>query len=741
MDQDTVVKRWRFLAAVFYGVSLIVCVLGGLRFDSNIEDVFQWLPDDTSRRDQYDRYVDRFGTDDFLIVTWPGCELGDQRLDRFETLVESMDSQALIARVDTSHGILRKLVREYRVRATVAVERLRGLFVGRSNRQACAVLTLTPHGMDRRRDALRLVKSVCDDELGISPADLILAGYPVVGDYGDKIVRRSLSLALGPCCVLSTIVAWLCLRNFWLTLAIFATGSLAAGLSIAVVTLSGAKWGALSSVIPALAYLLSLSNSLHLINYARSTDQRRLIFRVFAIGWKPCMLSALTTAAGMLSLCFSDYPAIRQFGVFCAAGVLGSLACQLILMPVLIDLTGETKRKGNRSAKLERLFDFVAVRPTVFVLIFLTVSGFAAAGLTRLRSDLQVERNFSSNSKVMQDIARLEDSLGPVEQTELIIQFSDVAPEKFLGRVRAVEQVEKALGGIANVHTVYSAAAWLPEEPKGRGIRATATRAIYRDRIKKSRGQIAESAYLSVSGRDEWWRISLRFSYFGEMDFTRLDEQVRAVATERLNELEFEASVQHTGVVLLYYVAQDQLVGDLLRNFSFAFLAITPLMIIVLRSLRRGLIAMIPNLCPAAISYGVLGWVDYPVDIGMVMAACVGLGIAVDDTTHFMLRVDDLQRDRLRGSNHPDNGRSGEGDPTSVLRIAYRQCARAMLHTTLISGLGLTAFLPGELIAMTRFTWLLLAILVVALLCDLILLPALLLTMGICEGEDFSEGP
>ena len=133
--------------------------------------------------------------------------------------------------------------------------------------------------------------------------------------------------------------------------------------------------------------------------------------------------------------------------------------------------------------------------------------------------------------------------------------------------------------------------------------------------------------------------------------------------------------------MLLYYVAQDELISDLFRNFAFAFLTICPLMMLVLRSFKRGLVAMIPNVFPTVVVYGLLGWFDYPIDIGMAMTACVALGIAVDDTTHFMLRVQDIQRDS-----------AGAISGRSALRIAFHQCSRAMFHTTLIAGLCAASF-------------------------------------------------
>jgi predicted RND superfamily exporter protein len=199
------------------------------------------------------------------------------------------------------------------------------------------------------------------------------------------------------------------------------------------------------------------------------------------------------------------------------------------------------------------------------------------------------------------------------------------------------------------------------------------------------------------------------------IDFSRIKTTLPAIAAETLD-AEFDddqVSVSHTGVSLLYHVAQEDLVADLYGNFLFAFLLIWPMMMLALRSLVQGTFAMIPNLCPAVGAYGLLGWLDYPIDLGMAMAACVALGIAVDDTTHFMLRFQELS-----------SGTTVDG--FSALKLTFLQCSRAMTHTSLVAGFGLAAFLFAPLAGMTRFAGLLIGLILIALLCDYVLLPALI---------------
>ncbi|NND97892.1 MAG: MMPL family transporter [Pirellulaceae bacterium] len=708
----------------FYALGLIVCVLGYLHFESNMEDVFQWLPDETPDRELYNHFVDSFGVDDFLVVTWPDCTITDKRADEFSTSLIANDKDDLIEQAVSGRQLVRRLITQWRQSPTDVIERFSGIYFGPDGRSTCVVVMLTQRGMNDRVTMIGLVKQTAKEAIGVSEDDLVLAGYPQMGAYGDAVVRSSIRDFVGPSCVISTIVAWICLRHFGLTIIILAVGGLAAGLSVSIVTLSGAKWGGLSSVIPSLAYILSVSGALHLVNYSRTRSEDPLLTRILRIGWKPCLLSALTTAAGMLSLCRSNFSAIREFGLFCAAGVLASLACQLFLIPIAIDWLNPKNvtpvDRHTRSPFLDRLLPW----SNYIALSFIAATLVTGLGLLYLRSDLEVERNFSSAAPVMQDIGWLETHIGPVEQTELLVTFDNVSAAGFHERLSIIRDVQAAVESSPHVSTALSIAAWLPEEPQGTSLRMTAARSAYRKLIQQARRDQASKSYLLVNDDAETWRISVRFPFLEPTDFKGIKHELPKLAIATINGTVpgADISVQHTGVSLLYHVAQDELVDDLYRNFAFAFVMICPLMMLVLRSIKQGALAMIPNVCPAVVAYGLIGWLDYPIDIGMAMTACVALGIAVDDTTHFMLRFQDLRRDV-------------DLKPLQALRITFHQCSRAMFHTTLITGLGLSAFLFSPLSAMTRFASLLILLITIALACDLVLLPALLKTFRFARDE------
>ena len=679
-----------------------------------MQDVVQWLPDETPQRETYNEFVDQFGTDDFVVVTWPGLRVDNNDGDIFSRALVDADQESLIEQSVSGRQLIAKLNEHHRQSIRSILTRFEGIYFGPDRRTTCVVVVLTARGMDNRGEAMRLIQRVAANSLSLDADQLVLAGHPQIGAYGDEMIRRSMMGYVAPSCVVATIVAWLCLRNITMTLAIFAIGGLASSLSVAVITLSGAKWGALSSVIPTLSYVLTVSGALHLLSYSRSRGSQPAFKYVLRVGWKPCLLSCLTTSAGLMSLCISGFPAIREFGVYSACGVLVSLACQLLFLPCMIDWLSSgypTAQTRSSSAFLERILPW----SSTIVAGFIVVTIIAGLGLPVLRSDLEVERNFSADTSLIKDIRWLEQHIGPVEQSELLVTFEYTDDQSFHNRLNAIRQVESALVSSELVSQTMSVADWIPDQPSGRNLRNTIARSTYRTVVNGSRDELAKTSHLHLRGTTETWRISIRFPFLDSVDFTAMDETIPKLAQDALRDaLPLQTfSIEHTGLLLLYNVAQKELVADLYRNFVFAFVMICPLMMLVLRSARQGLVAMIPNVCPAVVVYGLLGWTDYPLDIGMTIAACVALGIAVDDTTHFMLRFQDL--------NRPSSTPRSE-----ALNTTFRQCSRAMIQTSLITTAGLVAFVVSDFLPMIRFASLLIALVGVALICDIVLLPTLI---------------
>ena len=170
--------------------------------------------------------------------------------------------------------------------------------------------------------------------------------------------------------------------------------------------------------------------------------------------------------------------------------------------------------------------------------------------------------------------------------------------------------------------------------------------------------------------------------------------------------------VEYTGMVPLFHIAQRELFRGLVKSFGLAFILIAIMMVFWFRNILSGMVTMLPNVFPAAVIFGWMGWTDRIVDIGSMMTASVAMGIAVDDTVHFLTWF--------------RRGMSAQMNRAEAVRYSYRRCALAMTQTTLIAGLGLVIFSLSSFQPVSQFGLLMFLLLAAALVGDLIFLPALL---------------
>lgn len=281
-----------------------------------------------------------------------------------------------------------------------------------------------------------------------------------------------------------------------------------------------------------------------------------------------------------------------------------------------------------------------------------------------------------------------------------------------------------------------SAAAFLPSLGTGqRGTSAVIRNRVLNTKLEHSHEALKASGYLATDPAtgDELWRISLRVAAFKDVDYGVFAEEVKGVvdpflqttsqkfvASQDIPPAEAAASKAivspicaiHTGAIPIVCKAQRALLGSLVESTVWSFLTITPLLMWVTRGIAAGCIAMLPNLLPVLAVFGSMGWMGIPVDIGCMMTASIALGVAVDDTIHFLCWY--------------RHGQEACTLRSQAIEAALRSCCRPTLQATLVNGLGLSVFLLSTFVPTKQFGLLMLVILTCGAVAELVLLPAIL---------------
>jgi hypothetical protein len=266
-------------------------------------------------------------------------------------------------------------------------------------------------------------------------------------------------------------------------------------------------------------------------------------------------------------------------------------------------------------------------------------------------------------------------------------------------------------------YAVISPVTFAPDPPPDTGgFRQIARAAGFRLKLTESLDQLSELGCLKTDAEHHYWRITVRTLSTQRRDYGALLQRLRETVDAALQEDDrvTPSEVLVSGGVPLIFQTQEQLLRDLIRSFVLAFGLVALTLMLLFRSVACGAICMIPNVLPSAAVFGMMGWLDRPVEIGSILTASAALGVAVDDSLHFITWF----RRRIA-----DGGTIAE-----AVAYAYRRCSLAMLQTTLICGVGLLVFAFSPFAPIARFGWFMFTLLGTALVADLILLPAILLS-------------
>lgn len=285
-----------------------------------------------------------------------------------------------------------------------------------------------------------------------------------------------------------------------------------------------------------------------------------------------------------------------------------------------------------------------------------------------------------------------------------------------------VDQVRQKIESLADVDTSLSAATFAPSLEKPRRTPRFVWRASVDSVLDRHKDEYYRSGFVAndYDQGEVLYRISLRLGAFSDVDYSHFVHDLReAVDPVIADAHDAGVDVTYTGVVPLVYKAQNELLKGLFESYGLAFALIAVVMVALLwqvvgtvKCIPAGLLLMIPNLFPTAIVFGTLSWSGVLIDVGTMMSASVGLGVAVDDTIHFITWF--------------RRGMASGLDRRSATNLAYQHCAAAMAQTTVIAGLGMLMFAASTFTPTQRFGMLMVPLFAAALVGDLVLLPAIL---------------
>lgn len=483
---------------------------------------------------------------------------------------------------------------------------------------------------------------------------------------------------------------------------------------LGTISLFGFKINVLTIAIPVIVGVISLSDVIHIISrYSeeQSEDKIDKIKKTRNDILKAIVLTTLTTSLGFLSLSNSNIQVFNEFSVFTAVGVFYAFVLAYFLLPVLLFYSKKiTLHNSLEKLTPKRLW----IKPTLFASLVALV--FSVWGIFKVKHNNFVYENMGEKDEITQIMNFMEEEMYGTRDLTVTISLRDSNSSLFdpsiltqlneietfvedeyhatinIGLATAAKQVNRALNG--GNPSAYS----IPQDEYE-------ANQVKRKLLKNSR-LLKLKSFVSRSNNSTF--IQTKAKDFGSYQTRKSNEKLLEFAHKNTPDLE----INFGGTAFIIDETNVNVSNGMIWNLCVIVVFIFFIVSFIFKSFSIGFFSLFPNILPLIAITAVVGWFDYGMNIGTTIVYTIAFGIAVDDTIHFLGRY---KIELEKGNSNYDS-----------LITTIKTSGGAILLTTLVLVAGFGVLILSSFYA-NFITGLLVTIsLIVALLCDLYLLPVLL---------------
>jgi predicted RND superfamily exporter protein len=680
----------------------------------------------------------------------------------YRNLLISNDGRTTALRIDVQRDLEYRLMREER-NALREKEYLEGL----TAEESTALSDVSIRYDSRTRDLLaeqaniiQGVRAILDQHR--KSADLHLGGVPmIVADSMDYIRGDLVTFGAGVFVFLVIILATSFRKRRWVVLPLI-TCTMTCVIMIGLLGFLDWRVTVVSSNFVALMLILCLALTLHIIVRYRElheknpdAEQFTLVSETVRLIVKPCFYTALTTIVAFGSLLVSGIRPVIDFGWMMSIGIVVAFILSFTLFPAALMLLrpGEPVSRNDITAAITGFFAGLIHkhgRPTL--VLFGTLALLGVIGISRLTVENRFIDYYKESTEIYRGMELIDSQLGGTTPLDIIIdaphdagaglapepeddheeEFVDIYADEtdaeagitsrsywFNSRqLPAVKTLHEYVDSLPDTGKVISLATFVEvlEQLDANVIADNFTLSIVYEKLPESVRDSLLSPYLSEDGNQ--LRIGVRvFESDRSLRRTELLETIQKNLGDQIG-LD-ESRVHLSGMLILYNNMLESLFRSQMLTLGAVFVAIMIMFLILFRSMKTAVVAIVPNLTSACLVLGMMGWFGIPLDLMTITIAAITVGIGVDDTIHYVHRFQrEFEQDR---------------DYWAAIFRCHRSIGRAIYYTSVTIMLGFSILAFSRFIPTIYFGLLTGLAMLVALLANMTLLPLMIVTFQTAE--------
>ncbi len=564
------------------------------------------------------------------------------------------------------------------------------------------------------------------------PKDLSLyqIGMPVVSDALTRYTQKDFYLLPPLTLAVMTGVLFFLYPTFFIMLIPLACVLIAMVWTFGLMAMLQVPLSMLTMIVPVFLIAVGTAYCLHITSefteaLNRLPSPTAAALATFSTMTLPTVVAVLTTVVALGSLFVNRIQAIREFALFASAGILILMAMALIFLPAAFSLVPRRGDKGLESTRAARaarwlcgkIADINIHRQKLSLPILGGVAVFCVIGIFRVQVETNPVEFFKKDAPVSRhfyDISRHLSGSFPVH-VALYAKEEDTFEDPRM--LKEIERLQAALEKLPGVDKSISIADYmklthyalnrfdpkyytLPEQ--GFEVRMV---------LNNYKIMLGEDMLYGFMSRDfSKANLMLLTHLSSSREFMAIKKQILEIVSRQLPE---SISAEVTGIGVVISASSDLLTRGQVKSLSISMALIFSLMFILFLSFKVGLIAIVPNLFPIVVNFGIMGWLGIPLSAATSLIASIAIGLAVDDTIHYLVCFNREFKKSL--------------DDEKALRETLKRVGLSIVFTSITISFGFSILMASNFGPTALFGFLMVITMASALAGDLLILPSLML--------------
>jgi predicted RND superfamily exporter protein len=604
---------------------------------------------------------------------------------------------------------------------------LNGFLVNEAARVTGVNVTFQFQGQafDEQAQASAATKELAKRIAAEHPVEISMSGMVMLNDAFNTAAIQDMTTLVPLMYLVILIVTGLLLRSFTGVAVVF----LVMVLSMMAAMGLGGHMGVIitppSSVVPTIVAMLAVADGVHYIVTMQSALRRgesrhNAIRHSMRLNFAPIFVTSATTAVGFLSMNFSDAPPFHDLGNLAAFGVMWAFLMSVTFLPAFLSVVPLAKGAGGQAVEdaMSRFGEFVIRRRGPIVIVGLAASLVLLSFIPRNILSDDFVKYFDENSEFRQNVEYTNENLTgtyPLQYSLESTQAAGVSDPDFLEEVGRFGEFMRGQEDVQHVNVITDTFRRLNRNMHGDDP----------EWYRLPDNQNLAAQYLLL------YELSLPFGLDlnNQIDIGKTATQITVTLSDvpapRLREIsetgetwiadsELIADAPGVGPAIMFAYISDRNIRGMVLGTTVALIMISGILILMLRSVKIGLISLVPNILPPALAFGIWGLTFGQVNVAVALVTGLTLGIVVDATVHFLSKYLKARREQGLGAE-------------DAVRYAFSTVGVAILTMSLVIVAGFMILtmskfgmneLMGELTAIA---------IAMAILADFLLLPALLI--------------